>query len=96
MPSASAVIVAGGAGSRFRSETPKQFLTLAGKPLLAHTLARFDGQRFHHQGLGDSEPVGMQRRRIEDLPPGHSLRVARDPHDYARTPMGGYEPGWND
>ena len=42
MSTASAVIVAGGSGSRFRSETPKQFLALAGKPLLAHTLARFD------------------------------------------------------
>lgn len=40
---ASAIIVAGGSGSRFRSETPKQFLALSGKPLLAHTLARFDG-----------------------------------------------------
>ena len=42
MVTASAIIVAGGAGSRFRSETPKQFLALSGKPLLAHTLARFD------------------------------------------------------
>ncbi len=42
MATASAIIVAGGAGNRFGSETPKQFLALAGKPLLAHTLARFD------------------------------------------------------
>lgn len=42
MATASAVIVAGGAGSRFRSRTPKQFLSLLGKPLLAHTLARFE------------------------------------------------------
>ena len=42
MATASAIIVAGGSGSRFRSETPKQFLALSGKPLLAHTLARFD------------------------------------------------------
>lgn len=42
MATASAVIVAGGSGSRFRSETPKQFLALSGKPLLAHSLARFD------------------------------------------------------
>ncbi|GMR23691.1 MAG: 2-C-methyl-D-erythritol 4-phosphate cytidylyltransferase [Acidobacteriota bacterium] len=42
MATASAVIVAGGAGNRFRSETPKQFLALSGKPLLAHTLSRFD------------------------------------------------------
>lgn len=41
MPTASAIIVAGGSGRRFRSETPKQFLSLSGKPLLAHTLAPF-------------------------------------------------------
>jgi 2-C-methyl-D-erythritol 4-phosphate cytidylyltransferase len=41
MANASAIIVAGGSGGRFRSETPKQFLSLSGKPLLAHTLSRF-------------------------------------------------------
>lgn len=41
MATASAIIVAGGTGSRFRSDTPKQFLALLGKPLLAHTLAAF-------------------------------------------------------
>jgi 2-C-methyl-D-erythritol 4-phosphate cytidylyltransferase len=40
-----AVVVAGGAGRRFRSETPKQFLPLGGKPLLAHTLDRFETAR---------------------------------------------------
>ena len=42
MATANAIIVAGGSGNRFGSDTPKQFLALAGKPLLAHTLARFD------------------------------------------------------
>ena len=42
MATASAIIVAGGSGNRFGSETPKQFLALSGKPLLAQTLARFD------------------------------------------------------
>ncbi len=36
-----AIIVAGGTGSRMQSTTPKQFLLLAGKPLLCHTLDRF-------------------------------------------------------
>jgi 2-C-methyl-D-erythritol 4-phosphate cytidylyltransferase len=36
-----AIIVAAGSGSRFKSETPKQFLDLAGKPVIAHTLDRF-------------------------------------------------------
>ncbi len=41
--SAIAILVAGGAGSRVGAGTPKQFLPLGGKPLLAHALAHFDG-----------------------------------------------------
>lgn len=36
-----AVIVAGGSGSRMQSELPKQFLPLAGRPVLVHTVQRF-------------------------------------------------------
>ena len=36
-----AVIVAGGKGERMGSTTPKQFLTLAGKPLLYYSIAAF-------------------------------------------------------
>ncbi len=35
------LIVAGGNGKRIGSEVPKQFLVLAGKPLLMHTIERF-------------------------------------------------------
>ena len=37
-----AIVVAGGAGRRFGGETPKQFLTLAGVPVLIHTLLKFE------------------------------------------------------
>jgi len=37
-----AIIVAGGTGDRFGAATPKQFLPLLGKPLLAHALAPFE------------------------------------------------------
>lgn len=37
-----AIIVAAGTGSRFNSDTPKQFHELNGKPVICHTLARFD------------------------------------------------------
>lgn len=37
-----AVILASGTGARFRSETPKQFLKLAGKTVLEHTLDVFE------------------------------------------------------
>lgn len=36
-----AIIVAGGSGSRMKSEIPKQFLQLAGKPVLFHTIEAF-------------------------------------------------------
>lgn len=36
-----AVIVAGGAGLRMGTDTPKQFLLLEGKPLLCHTIESF-------------------------------------------------------
>ena len=39
------IIVAGGAGSRMQSNVPKQFLPLAGKPVLMHTLEAFHAFR---------------------------------------------------
>lgn len=36
-----AIIVAGGSGTRMGGPTPKQFLELAGKPVLHHTIAAF-------------------------------------------------------
>lgn len=36
-----AVLVAGGSGSRMGGEVPKQFLSLAGKPILLHTIEQF-------------------------------------------------------
>lgn len=38
----SAIIVAAGSGTRFGSKTPKQFLEILGKPLIIHTLERFE------------------------------------------------------
>src|SRR5512140_1780444 len=35
------VIVAGGSGKRMGAEVPKQFLELAGRPVLMHTIERF-------------------------------------------------------
>jgi 2-C-methyl-D-erythritol 4-phosphate cytidylyltransferase len=37
----SVIIVAGGTGSRMKSDIPKQFLLLNGRPLLMHTISRF-------------------------------------------------------
>jgi 2-C-methyl-D-erythritol 4-phosphate cytidylyltransferase len=35
------IIVAGGTGSRMKSEVPKQFMELKGKPVLMHTISKF-------------------------------------------------------
>jgi 2-C-methyl-D-erythritol 4-phosphate cytidylyltransferase len=37
-----AIIVAAGSGKRFGAKTPKQFLEISGKPLIIHTLERFE------------------------------------------------------
>ncbi|MHC1777272.1 MAG: 2-C-methyl-D-erythritol 4-phosphate cytidylyltransferase [Lentimicrobium sp.] len=39
-----AIIVAGGSGSRMGSVIPKQFILIAGKPLLMHTIEKFANQ----------------------------------------------------
>lgn len=36
-----AIIVAGGSGSRMQQQLPKQFIEVAGKPILMHTIERF-------------------------------------------------------
>ncbi len=37
-----AIIVAGGSGKRIEGKLPKQFLTLGDKPILAHTIGKFE------------------------------------------------------
>lgn len=44
MPSCTALIVAAGSGQRFGAERPKQYLDLAGRPILRHTVEAF----LHH------------------------------------------------
>lgn len=36
------IILAGGSGTRLNNETPKQFLPLAGKPIIAHSIETFE------------------------------------------------------
>ena len=37
-----AIIVAAGSGSRFGGDIPKQFARLTGKPIIIHTLEKFE------------------------------------------------------
>lgn len=58
------IIVAAGRGSRMGGEVPKQWQMLAGKPVLAHTLAAFTGLRvvlvIHPDDRSRAEPLGVQ------------------------------------
>jgi 2-C-methyl-D-erythritol 4-phosphate cytidylyltransferase / 2-C-methyl-D-erythritol 2,4-cyclodiphosphate synthase len=53
VPTCVALIVASGRGERFRGDRPKQYLPLAGKPLLRHCLERF----CHHARIDRVRPV---------------------------------------
>ena len=60
-----AIIVAAGSGSRFQSETPKQFLDLAGKPIVVHTI-----ERFASAPSVDSIVVVLSSENVTRLGPG--------------------------
>ena len=40
-----AIILAGGIGSRVGAETPKQFIEVLGKPIIAYTIEKFQNHR---------------------------------------------------
>lgn len=42
-----AIIVAGGSGKRMNSSLPKQFLNIAGKPILMHTIEKFNKSKYN-------------------------------------------------
>ncbi len=68
----SAIIVAGGAGSRMGPSTlPKQFLCVGGKPSLAHTLQAFDAAEMIEQIVLVTRP--QDRDRCETLIAEHGL-----------------------
>lgn len=55
-----AIILASGNGSRLRAEKPKQFLKLAGKTVLEHTLDAFE----HHAGIDEVIIVCAEENRL--------------------------------
>ncbi len=57
-----AIIVAAGSGTRLDPKTPKQFLEIYGKPILLHTLERFDAC-----GSVDALILVIARGQIETL-----------------------------
>src|SRR5690606_38021511 len=78
LPAFWAVIPAAGIGSRMRADRPKQYLTLAGRTILEHTLACF----LDHPGL-----KGVVVSLAEDDPFWPHLSCSRDPRIH-RAPGG--------
>ena len=70
------ILVAAGSGSRFGSDTPKQFLFLAGKPVIRHAAEALAPHVALIQPVGDSATIGAALQGIDHLPivPGGATR----------------------
>ena len=71
-----AILVAAGSGSRFGADTPKQFLTLAGKPVLRHAAEALAAQATLLQPVGDAAALDPALAGLDHLPtvPGGATR----------------------
>ncbi len=85
-----AILVAAGSGSRFGSETPKQFLTVAGQPVIRHAAAALGRHVALLQPVGEARAIDAAIAGIPHLPtvPGGATRqdsvlaglLALEPH----------------
>ena len=64
-----AILVAAGSGSRFGAETPKQFLRLAGKPVIRHCAEALAREVNLLLPVGDAEPISDALAGLAHLPP---------------------------
>ena len=64
----SAILVAGGTGSRFGGDTPKQLLHLAGKPVIRHAAEALLAQVDLLQPVGDAALIGPALAGLAHLP----------------------------
>jgi 2-C-methyl-D-erythritol 4-phosphate cytidylyltransferase/2-C-methyl-D-erythritol 2,4-cyclodiphosphate synthase len=63
-----AILVAAGSGSRFGAETPKQFLTLAGKPVIRHAAETLAAHASLLQPVGEATAIDPTLAGIDHLP----------------------------
>ncbi len=70
------LLVAAGTGNRFGAETPKQFLSIAGQPVIRHAAARLAPEVDLIQPVGDAEAIAAALVGLEHLPvvPGGATR----------------------
>lgn len=64
-----AILLAGGSGTRFGAETPKQYLTLAGRPVLRHAAAALAPHVALLQPVGEAAPIEAALAGLAHLPP---------------------------
>jgi len=64
-----AILVAAGTGSRFGAELPKQFLPLAGKPVIRHAAEALLAHAGLLQPVGDAALIGQALAGLPHLPP---------------------------
>ncbi len=64
-PKITAIVLAGGRGSRMRTETPKQYLSLLGKPVLYYALAAFEQSMVDEVVLVTSQEEYCRKEIIE-------------------------------
>ncbi len=77
-PKIAVILVAAGSGSRFGAETPKQFLRLAGRPVITHAAAALAREVGLIQPVGDATAIDAALAGIAHLPtvPGGATRQA--------------------
>jgi len=63
-----AILVAAGSGSRFGAETPKQFLAMAGKPVLRHAAEALAAHVALLQPVGEAAPIEQALTGVNHLP----------------------------
>jgi 2-C-methyl-D-erythritol 4-phosphate cytidylyltransferase/2-C-methyl-D-erythritol 2,4-cyclodiphosphate synthase len=73
-----AILVAGGTGDRYGAKTPKQFLLLAGRPVIRHAAEALSREVDLVQPVGDAAPILAALRGMACLPavPGGATRQA--------------------
>jgi 2-C-methyl-D-erythritol 4-phosphate cytidylyltransferase/2-C-methyl-D-erythritol 2,4-cyclodiphosphate synthase len=68
------IIVAGGSGSRFGAEIPKQYMLLAGKPVLQHSIEAFSGFADFIQVVIRREDVAIFKQIEQELQ-NHGMQI---------------------
>ena len=73
-----AILVAAGSGSRFGGDAPKQFLSVAGTPVIRHAAAALLPHVAVLQPVGDAAPIAAALAGLDVLPavPGGATRQA--------------------